>query len=273
MPTSWRPFASYNLWLQFAPAIGQERWHCDMKRGFIKARKKEPCVAELLNQDNIPQRIGHLAQRGVYEFHQDAEILSENNAVEKVAEILQLTQESAVVKERVVSILQKYHAEPFFAGKKIINISRGDEGFPEPILIKHGNYQFNLYAAIDCIFEEPDGKLHILDFKTGTSDFDKRQAYVYLLAAHYLYPQQPVIASFYNLETGKHSEEIVAITAQLKAIQIELVRIAQQHQKDLKRYYYNPTEFKQIFPASPGLNCQYCQFNSICDFAISEVSA
>ena len=38
MPTPWRPFASYNLWLQFAPPIGQERWHCDMKRGFTKAR-------------------------------------------------------------------------------------------------------------------------------------------------------------------------------------------------------------------------------------------
>ena len=190
-----------------------------------------------------------------------------------MAEILQLTQESAVVKERVISILQKYHAEPFLAGKKIIKLSRGDEGFPEPILIKHDNYQFNLYAAIDCIFEEPDGKLHILDFKTGISEFDKRQAYVYLLAARYLYPQQPVIASFYNLETGKHSEAIVASATHLNAIQIELVRIAQQHQKDLSRYRYNPTEFKQIFPASPGLNCRYCQFNSICDFVISEVTA
>ncbi len=272
MPTPWRPFASYNLWLQFASAIGQERWHCDMKRGFIKARKKEPAVALLLNQNNIPQRIGHLAQKGVYEFHHNA-MFGVNNAVEKVAETLQLNQEAAIVQERVISILKKYHAAPFLAGKKIIKLSRGDEGFPEPILIKHGNYQFKLYAAIDCIFRELDGKLHILDFKTGTSDFDKRQAYVYLLAASYIYPQQTVVASFYNLESGKHSQPISASTTQLKAIQIELVRIAQQHQKDLRRYRYNPTEFKQIFPASPGLNCRYCQFNSICDFAITEVSA
>lgn len=272
MPTHWRPFASYNLWLQFAPAIGQERWHCDMKRGFIKARKKEPAVALLLNQDNIPQRIGHLAQKGVYEFHQNA-MLGVDNAVEQVAETLQLNQEAAIVQEKVIFILKKYHCQPFLAGKQIIKLSRGDEGFPEPILIKHGNYQFNLYAAIDCIFRESDGKLHILDFKTGTSDFDRRQAYVYLLAASYLYPQQPATASFYNLESGKHSQPISASTTQLKAIQIELVRIAQQHQKDLRRYHYNPTEFKQVFPASPGFNCRYCQFNSICDFAIFEVSA
>lgn len=272
MRKPWRPSASYNLWLQFAPPIGQERWHCDMKRGFIKARKKEPAIALLLNQDNIPQRIGHLAQRGVYEFHQDAEVLGRNNAVENVAEILQLNQESAVVRERVTSILKKYHTQPFLAAKNIIKLSRGDEGFPEPILIEHGNYQFNLYAAIDCIFRETDGNLHILDFKTGTSDFDKRQAYVYLLAASYLYQQQTVVASFYNLESGKHSETIIASSTQLRAIKIELVRIAQQHQKDLRRYRYNQTEFKQIFPASPGLNCRYCQFNSICDFAIFEVN-
>lgn len=283
MSTPWRPFASYNLWLQFAPPVGQERWHCDMKRGFIKARKKELCVATLLNQDNIPQRIGILAQRGVYElaqnpqsfFSKDSEAVASLrvSAIEKVAEVLQLNQESAVVQERVIAILRKYQTDPILVGKSIIKLNRGDEGFPEPILIKHGSYYFNLYAAIDCIFRELDGKLHILDFKTGTSDFDKRQAYVYLLAASYLYPQQKAIASFYNLENGKFSEPINATYAQLNAIQIELVRIAQQHQKDLNRYRYNPTEFKQIFPASPGFNCRYCSFNSICDFAISEVPA
>jgi len=40
---------------------------------------------------------------------------------------------------------------------------------------------------------EPDGTLHILDFKTGKSEFDRRQAYVYLLAAKYLYPNRSAV--------------------------------------------------------------------------------
>lgn len=149
-------------------------------------------------------------------------------------------------------------------GKEIVILIRGDEGFPEPILIKNGNYWFKLYAAIDCIFREPDGTLHILDFKTGKSDFDLRQGYVYLLAASYLYPGQPAVASFYNLETGKKSEEITATPAQLKAIQIEFVQVAQKHQKSLESYRKNPDSFAQIFPPNPGLACRYCSFNSIC---------
>lgn len=273
MPTPWRPFASYNLWLQFAPPIGQERWHCDMKRGFTKARSREPLVAALLATDTIPQRIGLLAQRGVYEFHRYPLILSHNNAVTKVAEILQLNQESALIQERVISILKNYSLNPILFGKNIIKLSRGDEGFPEPILIEQDNYQFNLFAAIDCIFEEQHGTLHILDFKTGQTEFDKRQAYVYLLAANLLYPTQAAVASFYNLENGKWSDPITATVSQLNAFRIELARISQQHQKDLRRYRHSPSEFKRIFRPNPGINCQHCPFNSICEFSNIEVSA
>lgn len=273
MPTPWRPFASYNLWLQFAPPIGQERWHCDMKRGFTKARSREPLVAALLATDTIPQRIGLLAQRGVYEFHRDPLILSHNNAVTKVAEILQLNQESALIEERVISILKNYSLNPILFGKNIIKLSRGDEGFPEPILIEQDNYQFNLFAAIDCIFEEQHGTLHILDFKTGQTEFDKRQAYVYLLVANLLYPTQAAVASFYNLENGKWSDPITATVSQLNAFRIELARISQQHQKDLRRYRHSPSEFKRIFRPNPGINCQHCPFNSICEFSNIEVSA
>ncbi|MHC5829641.1 MAG: PD-(D/E)XK nuclease family protein, partial [Nostoc sp.] len=122
---------------------------------------------------------------------------------------------------------------PILAEKKIIQLSRGDEGFPKPILIKQGNQSFNLYAAIDCIFAEEDDTLHILDFKTGHSDFDPRQGYVYLLAASYLYPHQKAVASFYNLESGKWSELISPTSNTLKAFQIELALIAQRHQEDL----------------------------------------
>jgi len=266
-------FASYNLWSLFSPPVGQEYWHCDMKRGFTKARKKEPHVKALLEQDNTAQRIGILAQKGVYEFHQNSPILYRRDAVEQVAEILQLSQESATVQARVTAIIKKYRENPILLGKNIVKLIRGDEGYPTPILIREGNYLFNLFAAIDCIFTEPDGTLHILDFKTGKSDFDRRQAFVYLLATRYLYPQQPAIASFYNLETGKASEDIKATNVQLQAIQSELTQIAKQHQQDLRRYRQNHACFAEVFPSNPGFACRYCAFNSICKFSVSEVSA
>ncbi|PSF32098.1 hypothetical protein C7H19_21890 [Aphanothece hegewaldii CCALA 016] len=266
-------FASYNLWSLFSPPIGQEIWHCDHKRGFIKAKKNDAIVQELMAQDTSWQRIGLLGQQGVYEFHQDRDLLCSSYGVEQVAKILQLHQETVEIATRVIEILKNYYENPILRGKDIIKLSRGDEGYPEPILIQQGNYQFNLYAAIDCIFRELDGTLHILDFKTGKTDFDRRQGLVYLLAVQYLYPKQPAIASFYNLETNKWSEHITANPNQLKAIQTELVKIAKQHQQELWRYRKNPAEFNQIYPSNPGINCLYCQFKSICKFFISEVSA
>ena len=59
-------FSSYNLLSLFSPAVGLEHLHCDMKRGFAKARKKEPEVAKLLDKDNTAQTIGLLAQKAVY---------------------------------------------------------------------------------------------------------------------------------------------------------------------------------------------------------------
>ncbi|MEG4839927.1 PD-(D/E)XK nuclease family protein [Microcoleus sp. B9-D4] len=267
-------FASYNLWLQFAPPVGKEHLHCDMKRGFAKALQREPQIAALLATDSQPQKIGLLAQRGVYEFHQAPELLSRKDGAQQLAEMLKLNQQSAVVEERVKLILQNYQQHPILFGKNIIQLSRGDEGFPQAIIIKQGNYLFNFYAAIDCIFVESDGRLHILDFKTGKSDFDRRQAYLYLLAASYLYPSQSAIASFYNLETGKQSDPISATAGTLKAFQIELALIAQKHQKQLKLYRDNPADFSMIFPANPGFSCGYCSFNSICQFSsVSEVAA
>ncbi len=269
----WRPYVSFNIWSQFASSVGQEYWHCDMKRGFSRARKKELLVKPLLEQDTIPQHIGLQAQKGIYEFHQNIQLLKHSNGVQIVAEKLKLDQEPVEVKQRIIKILTNYYQEPILSGKNILNLSRGDEGIPKLILIQQGNYFFNLFVAIDCIFTESDSRLHILDFKTGTSNFDRRQAFVYLLAATYMFPGQKAVASFYNLETSKWSEPITATDIQLKAIQAKLAQIAQEHQKELRYYKQNPSAFAEIFPANPGVPCRNCQFTSICQFNSLEVSA
>lgn len=265
-------FASYNLLSLFSPPVGLEHLHCDMKRGFTKARHKEPEVKVLLEQDSEPQKIGLLAQQGVYEFHRDSSILDRQDAVEQISEFLDLSQQSTQVQERVRKILENYHANPILAGKNILKLLRGDEGYPEPILVRHGNYTFNLYAAIDCLFREPDGTLHILDFKTGKSDFDRRQGYIYLLAAQYLYPNQKVVASFYNLETGKWSSPLSATDAVLQHFESLLAQTAKRHQNDLWRYRKNPSEFNTIFPPNPGASCRHCPFDPICQFSESEAA-
>lgn len=270
MQKKWRPFASYNLWSLFASPIGKEHLYCPMKRGYTKACNKEPEVAALLLQDTAPQRIGLLVQQGIYSFHSSLNLLTEEEGLEQVASLLQLSQESAEVREQVIGILKNYQSDPILMGKTIIQLNRGDEGFPKPILIQHGEYEFNLFAAIDCIFAESDGTFHILDFKTGKSSFDQRQAFVYLLAAQYLYPRLQFIASFYNVEFKQWSTPIAATRNQLQAIQAELAQISQQHQEDLRRYKQNPADFAAIFPPNPGKHCHYCLFNSICQFATPE---
>ena len=268
MSTPDRPFVSYHLWSLIAPAIGQERWHCQMRRGFIKARQNEPQVKALLAQATPPQRIGILAQKGVYEFHHHRHWLNLSDGVERVAQVLKLSTSTAQVKQRVLQILQKYQHHPLLLGKRILQLTPGDEGFPKAIMIEQENYCFRLYAAMDCVFIESDSTLHILDFKTGKSAFDKRQALVYLLAARYLYPGKTAVASFYNLELGKKSELITINNNELASLELDLANIAHKHQQDLQKYHAeNNNNFSQIFPPNPGNHCRFCSFSSICQFS------
>lgn len=266
------PFSSYNLWSLFAAPVGQEHWHCDMKRGFAKVRKKEPEVKAILEEDTRPQRVGLLAQKGVYEFHKNDHLLNSPDGISQIISILQLTQENIEVQTRVIKILENYYQNPILLNKTIFSLSRGDEGFPEPIRVDSGNQTFNLFATIDCMILEDSNILHIIDFKTGKSDCDPRQAFVYLLAASYLYPKYQARASFYNLESCKWSEPIKATINQLNAVRIELMRLAQSHIKEKQRYWNNQTEFDRIFPANPGFRCQNCQFNSVCKFSEHEAT-
>jgi hypothetical protein len=188
-------------------------------------------------------------------------------------EKIKLDDEVIEVQNRVQIILEKYQKNPILRDRNILFLHRGDEGFPKPILINDNNYLFNLYAAIDCIVTEDDGTIHILDLKTGTSDFDTRQAYIYLLAVQYLYPHQPAVASFYNLETEKWSEKITATPSYLQRLQERLKKIAQKHQQEMKNYRYYQQDFEKVFPPNSGIACHYCQFNSICQFANMEISA
>ncbi len=125
-------FASYNLLSLFSPPVGREHWHCHMKRGFTKARKREPEVKRLLEQDNTAQRIGILAQRGVYEFHHHPLTLHRGDVVEEIAEILHLNEESVEVQQRVIEILKNYQDKPLLLGKKSFSSTEEMKDFQNP---------------------------------------------------------------------------------------------------------------------------------------------
>jgi hypothetical protein len=194
-------------------------------------------------------------------------LLNKSDGVEKVAQLLKLSNTSYQVQQRVIQILKKYQNAPLLRGKNILQLTPGDEGFPKPIIIDQGDSCFRLYAAMDCIFIDGDRTLHILDFKTGKSAFDERQALVYLLAARYLYPGRQAVASFYNLELGKKSDLIKITNHEFENLKDELATIAHKHQDDLHKYKEKNSNFSKIFPPNPGYHCRFCPFNSICDFA------
>jgi PD-(D/E)XK nuclease superfamily len=264
--TRYRPPFSYNIWADSEPAFGLEGFHCAMRRGFKRARNDEPEIRALRERDNSAQAIGHLAQQAVYEFYADPQLLDRSDGVKLVIDAIDLARYTAEIVATVTQILERYHAEPILKEKNILKLEPGDEEIPPPLVLKLQRQEFNFYAAMDCIYVEPDGTLHILDFKTGKSKFDKRQAFTYLLAAKYSYPERSVVASFYNLESQQQSKIITATPAQLQGVEMRVVKIAKQLADEVNRYRNNRSAFDLIFPPNPGTQCRYCPFSSVCEY-------
>jgi hypothetical protein len=240
-----------------------------MQRGFrwTQAKLSSQEITVVPIQETIWQKVGKLAQQAVYEFHQNPLWFKHPRGCERVADRLYLYYEIAVVRDRVIQIIQQYQASPFLFGRDIIVLNRGDEQLPQPIEIQVDNYNFQLFAAFDCIVQLPDLRLQIIDFKTGGADPDLRQAEVYLLACSYLYPDRNVVASFYNLETMTSSELLTTNVDRLAETAAKLAQIAKLHQQQLRDYQADPACFDRLFPAHPGNHCRYCQFNYRCDYA------
>ncbi len=261
-------FASYHLWSQFEPALSWEDSHCQMQRGWRWVQK-----SALNQQKTVPvsetiwQKVGNLAQQGVYEFHRDPFLLKHPRGVDRVADRLYLYYEISPVRQRVMKILQQYQAAPWLVDREIMLLNRGDEPIPPPLELQVRDYRFQLFFAFDCVIREADGKIHIIDFKTGQADFDRRQADVYLLASSYLYPDREAVASFYNLETMTSSELITATPDRLAEIATKLSDIARLHQQQLQDYVQQPDCFDRLFPPHPGNHCHSCQFSYLCTYA------
>jgi len=275
MSKKYLPYISYSIWREFAAAIGSEIFHCDMKRGFARARKKEDRVQALLAEEKDAFKIGHWVQKGIYELHQNSALLDNPLGVDILKDNLtykkiRFTDESPELQQKVIDILKRYQQKPILNNQKIIEFSPGDEAGFTSILLQERDYQFRLFYAFDCVIEKENETIHILDLKTGKSGFDLRQGYVYLLAASQVYPKRNCVASFYNVETEEASEILSLTPEQLYSCKLELAKIAKLHQEQLKKYRFNQDLFARIYSPNPGLACRFCQFNSICNFSVIE---
>ena len=269
-------FASYHLWSQFEPALGWEDTHCQMQRGWRWTQTaRSDDSPSVLFTETIWQKVGKLAQQGVYEFHRDPLLLKHPRGCERVADRLYLYYEVAVVRDRVMQILQQYQANPWLRDREIMMLNRGDEPIPPAIEVGIAEAKFYLYAAFDCIIQAKDcdvvtrnrPQIEIIDFKTGLAEPDFRQADVYLLAGSYLYPDFEVVVGFYNLETMTSSELITATPERLNQISGKLAQIAKLHQQQLQAYQLDPASFDLLFPPHPGTHCRSCNFNYRCAYA------
>ena len=248
--SNYLPSASFSLWREFKPPQDQLYFHCEMKRGYSRYRKKEEKVKALLERDTSAQFIGKLAQQVVWEFHQNLHLLTEENGINKIVELLDIEKQSEEIRERIYNVIRNYQQYPFLLGKSQLYIQEGIQRIkkePNHLLIQWGQYEFNLYFEMDCHFWESENTVHILDFKTGNSLPDKRQAYVYLLAAQSLFPDYSAIAPFYNLENQKWTQPITASPELLECVLIELAYLSKKSTEERQNYRYNPEKFAEIF--------------------------
>ncbi len=267
MHNSYRPFVSYSLLSATIPQSGKAKLHCHLKRGFNRARKKDLEVEPLLSVDNSHQRIGKLSQRIVYEFFHHPELLNDPQGIVIMASYFNLAWEFPDSHRRLIKIIENYYHYPFLKDKEVITLLKGDEDLPKGIPLEFGNYQFQLVAQFDCVCLEQDQTIHIVDFKTGKGDFDRRQGYIYLLAASYLYPDRPAICSFYNLETRVQSPPLTATPEILNSYLEELAKVSQRNEQELAEFRRDSTLFLSLYPPNPGVACKNCNFASICDFS------
>ncbi len=151
-------------------------------------------------------------------------------------------------------ILKDFYAQFEKNPPKILKINNS-LALELPFNLKIGDN--TLFGVIDRIDELKDG-VEIIDYKTGPSkdklDFEnKEQLLIYQIAAEEVLKIKPRELSYYYLEDNKKASFLGTekeIIAQKEKIIEEIEKIKNSE-----------------FNATPGWQCQYCDFKDICDFA------
>ncbi len=117
-----------------------------------------------------------------------------------------------------------------------------------------------LTGKIDRVDVLPDGKLEIIDYKTGQSTKSKRakddlQLSIYALSATdqgvYGYRPEDVIVSFYFFE-GAEKVSATRTKEQLEEAKEKII------------FFVNDMQ-KGVYPPTPGKHCDFCEFRLLCE--------
>ncbi|GIW69843.1 MAG: hypothetical protein KatS3mg101_0590 [Patescibacteria group bacterium] len=159
---------------------------------------------------------------------------------------------------------EKQRNERFESGKKIL-AEYYERHSKEKENIKDIEKPFNLtiadtnfYGRIDRIDDLGNGKVEIIDYKTGASKDKKEvdrdsQVTIYAMAAKEALGYKPGVLSLYFLETG----EKISTTRTDRDLEKEKARIAETIGKIKKGQ----------FEANPTMQCGWCPYRDICPFA------
>lgn len=113
-------------------------------------------------------------------------------------------------------------------------------------------------GAIDRVDILPDGRLEVIDYKTGSpkdklNESSRRQLILYQLFLEEFLGRKIARLSYYYLENGS----IVSFEANEK-----------EKEKLIKEFTEKIKEIKKgNFPPNPGEMCKFCDFKGICEFA------
>ena len=156
------------------------------------------------------------------------------------------------MKQHGVELLEEFFQKGYDPGVLVIALE-------QPFKIKI-TPDLTLGGKIDRVDKRKDGKLEIIDYKTGSAPKKKNpsedvQLSVYALAAteQGIYGEKPenIIVSFYFLE-GQEKVSSTRAVGQLEYVRQDIKRIAE----DISLSHFSPT---------PGMHCDFCEFRLICE--------
>jgi DNA helicase-2/ATP-dependent DNA helicase PcrA len=129
-----------------------------------------------------------------------------------------------------------------------------------PALEQDFNVKINGHTLIGKIdrIDEIDGGVEIIDYKTGTAKErlrpeDKKQLLIYQIASEEVLGLKPKKLTYYYLDEGTS---------------ISFLGSEEDKEKEKKEIVEEIEEIKRSdFRATPGWQCEWCDFKSICEFA------
>lgn len=155
--------------------------------------------------------------------------------------------------------MAKEKLEEKFPEYKVVSV---EQRFEEPLIEYKGNKDFEFVGSIDIIIETPDGKYHIIDWKTSSWGWDARDKTNKMKTYQLVYYKH-----YFCLQTGALFEDTKAHFALLKRtakkdnIEIFEVPVGQKKVKNalkvLNNILYNVEH--NNFPKNKT-SCKFCEF-------------